>query len=568
MSKRRLHYVLTFLGFLFFSCLHAIYNPFAEDADRLAHEGYALLKKGDKKEGIKLLEMSLAINPVQDFTHYNLGRAYFELGDTKKAAAKFFEELKREKEIMGEFWKVKWNDVLKDKEILKILKPKTFEEYLSLGIVFCKLGKGKEALIFLEEAGKINPISSQLNYNMGEYYHQNACTRTDLYKSSLTNAQFTENRLKAIHYYKKALEFGYSKYPPPYSGNKLRSVIARLYDDIENAEKSLEYALKAIREGHWSEAQDAEHFILRQEFGNDSIKKKFTHDHLEAKVAVAKDSRIDNQQGKDASHYHSRGLEYFKAGHYEAAIAMWKKEIEAGPKNPSWAYFDIGLCYAKLKKYKKSIPYHKKAIELKLPSVRGHHELAATYYYLDDIEKAKEFVLDGMKSFPYSDETLEMVKTYSYYDSIIPSDKIKEFQTQYEKHKKQIEEKTKQIEEQTQNPIQEPFYLKHINEIILIFLALVLCFLFYFKPWYFYYIYAGDRHFMADKYSDAVALYEKLFEFRKGTFVPYKKLKIAYLKLGRKDGIAIHVFEKFYKENPEDREVITALANAYANKEK
>lgn len=80
------------------------------------------------------------------------------------------------------------------------------------------------------------------------------------------------------------------------------------------------------------------------------------------------------------------------------------------------------------------------------------------------------------------------------------------------------------------------------------------------------YLLSGDRYFRAERYAPAAHYYEKLWGIRNGKYVPYEKLKEIYIKLCRKDEKAIHVFEKTYKENPEDKEVITALANAYAEK--
>lgn len=134
---------------------------------------------------------------------------------------------------------------------------------------------------------------------------------------------------------------------------------------------------------------------------------------------------------------------------------------------------------------------------------------------------------------------------------------------------KKLKERLKKIDEEQEKSAkeyEEPFYITYFREIAMLTALFIALIIIAFKLWYPLYLFAGNGHFKAGRYEEAAGYYEKLFVIRNGKYVPLAKLKEIYLKTGRRDEKAIYVFEKIYKNNPEDKEVITALANAYAEK--
>ena len=75
--------------------------------------GRLLIEQGMKGEGLKILEVNAIIYPESSTTHYNLGEAYYKLGDEKNAALQLEKALEwnkepqRVKEILKMLYKVK-----------------------------------------------------------------------------------------------------------------------------------------------------------------------------------------------------------------------------------------------------------------------------------------------------------------------------------------------------------------------------------------------------------------------------------------------------------------------------
>ncbi len=321
---------------------------------------------------------------------------------------------------------------------------------------------------------------------------------------------------------------------------------------------------------------------------------------------------------EDASFYHSRGLERYSQKDFPGAIEMWRKEIDVNPDS-AWAYYDIGVAYEQMGRYDQAFQWKKKAVDLNPDSGRfywgagislgfnkdyekalvylkkgvslGHTTAEAygwiseCYYRLGKFKEAEANLIEALKINPSYDYARGMLKSDRKAFPHITDEKIKMFQERYaqreakrkkespqdvkNKLKKQAElkERLLQIEEERKQLGKIPTPLSRFRETALFLMALLAAAVFYFKLWHPVYRVAGDVHFRAGRYEAAAKFYEKLLDARGGRSAPYDKLKEIYLKTGRQDAKAVHVLEKVYRENPEDKDVIIALANAYARKD-
>lgn len=308
--------------------------------------------------------------------------------------------------------------------------------------------------------------------------------------------------------------------------------------------------------------------------------------------AARSETGIGNQQVKETSAYHSKGLEYFNAKQYEAAVEMWQKEIEGNPKS-AWAHYNIGLAYEQMKNYEEAFSWKKKAIDIDPKNGRFYWGAGVNLGQMGKYKEALEYFEKALTSGYQTAETYGWI-AYSYYNlDSTPQGltKVKENLTKalfinpdYDfgrgllkaiTSEREFEETMAKVNTERGDGLEKvfqenlpglPFYFKYSKEIIFTLLVLALLLFLYFKPWYSYYLYAGDRHFKAQQHEKAATYYEKLFAIRNGRHIPYDNLKSVYLKLGRMDEKAIHVYEKIYKNNPENKNIIQTLANAYARK--
>jgi tetratricopeptide (TPR) repeat protein len=81
-----------------------------------------------------------------------------------------------------------------------------------------------------------------------------------------------------------------------------------------------------------------------------------------------------------------QGNNYYNKKDYKKAITSYKKAIENG-ESTTCSYYNLGVCYIKLKEYDLAIPFLRKAIELQKES-KYFFNLAYCYAMKNEIKKA------------------------------------------------------------------------------------------------------------------------------------------------------------------------------------
>ena len=156
---------------------------------KLDHIGLHLLAtiykfKSDHLLALKLLNESIALDPLYAEAYADIGAIYVEVNNLSTAIG----YLKKSLEI----------------------KPEVLGPNINLGLVYRKLGKYRIALEYFSNAIKINPNNSNLNFNIGQIYEQyNDFNKAILFykKSFLINGKNGNALVKLFNIYLKIFDW-------------------------------------------------------------------------------------------------------------------------------------------------------------------------------------------------------------------------------------------------------------------------------------------------------------------------------------------------------------------------
>lgn len=300
--------------------------------------------------------------------------------------------------------------------------------------------------------------------------------------------------------------------------------------------------------------------------------------------------------------YKSKGLEFYSKGNYKEAVKVLGRAVEAGALPVEYSiYLSLSYSYLELKNNKQAEYWAKKLVEIYPRDRRRYIDAFIIFHNTQNHRGALNYLQKAFSSGSKPWDYKQIAELYlnpnkmlsrklkapekalltdlrqglsSELNQIPVGTDIEEneisriIQKVYEQYRNQettAESSVKSLDSPSEIFSDFFFFYKYALAIIF---SLLCTFLVYYNPLQMYSLYKGDFYFRKNRQEDAVKYYEKLLYFRRGKFAPYDKLKEIYLKLGHMDENAVFVFEKIYKDNPEDREVVMALANAYANKEK
>lgn len=261
----------------------------------------------------------------------------------------------------------------------------TAEVFNSMGVIYRRVGKNKEALFYYRKSMEI--IKKNLNKNH------------ILYAQALNNiALILDNIDIKISYYKEVLEIynnnRLDKYHP-YRALVLNNIGLAYYEDNRFDEAVLYYdeALK-IREAR----QEYNHPKTAQIYNNIGLVYLKIKDYNNAMQYFMKAMNVWDKFGDIAdlgTLYLNLGVVFYKIGRYNEAIENYSKSlsINLGFKNKnelmiSTIYNNLGDAYNKNKEYNKAIECHNKSKELVEKLYGKEHE-----YYQDSVKKIKSILV-------------------------------------------------------------------------------------------------------------------------------------------------------------------------------
>ncbi|HSR51485.1 MAG TPA: CDC27 family protein [Acidobacteriota bacterium] len=92
-------------------------------------------------------------------------------------------------------------------------------------------------------------------------------------------------------------------------------------------------------------------------------------------------------------------------GRYEEASKAFRRLLRRDSQNPLLDYY-LGLCYAKMRQYERALSHLRQSVEEEAPFPQAYYWLAETYLRLEEPEKARQAVDDGLAEFPRNEDLL------------------------------------------------------------------------------------------------------------------------------------------------------------------
>lgn len=323
------------------------------------------------------------------------------------------------------------------------------------------------------------PDSALANY-LKAYNYRSQTTDHNLTAYTLTNAAFVcldmHNEALAMRYACNALDLTQNFDDPAFKGRVLL-LISRIYEGVRDFDKSLEYALKAIK--LYTE-NDLKVGIIQANFYIGQIHNSLMNYGLARDYLLqAYEQGLKYEIGDDSmlEIYNMLGIIYDELEEYSTSINYYEKSkkicIELGDSiSLAIAYNNLGFVYNRIGQYDKAIDVYKKSLELR--SKTPEHEeylntcnnLANTYLKKHDVKSAEKLVgvvvknLSKIKSIIFIEETFQLLgdiavmkkdykrayeyakKELQYNDSIYNGEKNRsalEMQIRYETESKEKE---------------------------------------------------------------------------------------------------------------------------------
>ena len=233
-----------------------------------------------------------------------------------------------------------------------------------------------------------------------------------------------------------------------YDENKFNNASERDIKNLKRLDKFLERAdndfelykergdLKAEL-GLYNEAIDDYKKALELNSNYKEVKQalKRTENDLDIHNFINNNSLIENDSGKDSVYYFDKACKFYDEGKYKESIVYYSKTIELEPNN-SAAYYNRGLAKKNLGQYKEAIKDYDKAIELYPNDSAAYYNRGLAKSYLSEYEEAikdfdKAIELDPNDSAAYNNRGLDKANLSQYEEAIKDFDKAIELNHNY-----------------------------------------------------------------------------------------------------------------------------------------
>lgn len=105
------------------------------------------------------------------------------------------------------------------------------------------------------------------------------------------------------------------------------------------------------------------------------------------------------QEGNEAAESNRQGVELYKLGKIEEAVAAFKKAVKMKP-DYSEAHHNLGNAYLQIEKYKEAVEAFKRAVHYQPELAVAHQSLGTAYYKLGEHKKATEAFKNAIRLNP------------------------------------------------------------------------------------------------------------------------------------------------------------------------
>jgi protein O-GlcNAc transferase len=361
--------------------------------------------KNQHRDALELFKKALKIDSNNSFLHFNIAKAFSEIGEAQIAIKYHLNATKLNPSHL-EGW-VNYGKSLLDlnrpKEALELfikaidLGPQFAEAWANRGVALLQLKSFEEALLTLDEALKINP-------RLVEAWSNRGIVLQDLkrYDEALTN-------------YDRAIELK-SDYAEAYNNRGIVLQELRRYDEaLTNYDRAIE--LKS----DYAEAYNNRGLVLQE-------LKRYDE-------ALTNYDRAIELKSDYAEAYISRGLVLQELKRYDEALTNYDRAIEL-KSDYSAAYNNRGIVLQQLKRYDEALTNYDRAIELKSDYAEAYNnrgivlqELKRYDEALTNYDRAIELKSDYAEA--YNNRGIVLLELKRYDEALTNYDRAIELKSDY-----------------------------------------------------------------------------------------------------------------------------------------
>lgn len=318
-------------------------NP--ENSECLHLFGVLCCQKECFAEGVEWIKKAIALNPSFSEAHFNLGKAYKEIGDNNSAIKSFQNAVAINPKYyeahnnLGIIWSETGNNSAAITSFSKAIEtnPSFVEGYFNLGNSLEKVGKENEAIQHYRRAIELEPEFAEAYYNLAKTLENN-------------------NREEAIENYRLAIKIK-PNFAPAFND------LAVLYKKSGKIDAAIENYKKALEINPLN-------YLALNNLGN------AFRDQGNLKQALNTYDKALKINPKYADGFYNLGIALIDDYQQERAIEALQKATDIDPKHVD-AFSNLGTIFSRMGKKEEAIAVCKNILELSPNNPTAHHMLSA-----------------------------------------------------------------------------------------------------------------------------------------------------------------------------------------------
>lgn len=418
-------------------------TPFCDNAEYYYDMGQAFLSISRNAEALECYKKAINIDPYSSEYYAIVGDLNCAQGNNQEAK-KYYEKAIRlfaknpsrynSAELVNKIQGLIDKNILDAESQMELytelieLQPTNANHFYGKGLIFAKLGKGKEAAKFYSKALSLNLYSKALSLNPSEmkanYIKISSELKDDQQKiyfyNKLINLTSTLNIHRSEDYQNKIVNkpllgafdqplFGIYVEDSKKGNNNLNISIADYYHDrgvsyfvLGRKEDAIESYIEAIS-------------LDSKKYSSKSIAKSLTNERDKIEFYETLTKRFPY----DKDYQYNLGLTLEKIGDNNRAIECYEKAIQLDDRNAIF-YNQNGGAFLKLEKYENAIGAYKNATTIEPENALYHYNLGNAYFYANNVEGAINYYAHAV----YLDSS-----KYEIINSAFPGDKERNIAT-------------------------------------------------------------------------------------------------------------------------------------------
>jgi len=374
-----------------------------QQAKKLSDEGDKFFRQKNYKLAIDRYQKASAIVPRIAVLHFNIGSAYYYLGENDLSAASLTKALELNYTPL-EVYKVRWyvyylsknfDGAIADLESALKLQPNDVNFLLAAGDIYREKNMDKEAVAAYEKASQFNPNNSDLFYfmafsyaRMGDFVNQGVAALKAIQKNTrylgeswyLVGNSFQRERkfVESAEAYEKAVSANPKLVDAFNNLSQVYQILNRYDDAISTAKRGLE-----------NNPDDGNLYTNLSWFYS------LTDRHMDAIAAGKKAIALLPNQSMG---YTNLCRAYNDIKEYNLAIQTCNGALKINPTDGETNYY-IARAYDFLKQEKTATPYYTKAVKGLVDFTKDNPDYADGFYLLGNSYLAVQDLNNAITAF-------------------------------------------------------------------------------------------------------------------------------------------------------------------------